>query len=213
MLAVQFKKARKDALKKYLAFKNGEIQTQKNIIIAENDNNFPLDKLETLKKGDFIKPIQLEDHYIVARLKEIKFPEPMQYQDAKEFSYQDLLIEKRYDTLEMRAKNELKDFSGEDIGFVSRDDVAKFTNLNQDEALQFLNNIFSSNEKEGFYVFKDKALLYKITDQRLHDSDKLEANKELIINSLKSIKTNSIENGLISKLEKEYKIERFYKGQ
>ena len=212
-LAVQFKKTKKEALKRYLDLKNGKITSQTDIVITEDSTDFPLKKIIDKKSGDFIKPIKLEDHYIVAKLKEIKPPQPMSYFDAKEFAKEDLLIEKRYDALEIEAKKQIDNFQGQDIGFVTRDDVEKFNNLNQDQALQFLNNIFSSDKKRGFYVFKDKAILYKVTDQKLYDDDTFKKNQELLTKNLKSIKTNLIESGLISKLEKEYKIERFYKGQ
>ncbi len=214
-LEVQFKKTKKEALKKYLALKNGKIDAQTDIIVMEDSTEFPLEKLINKKVGDFIKPVKLQDHYVVAKLKEIKLPKPMEYNEAKELAKEDLIIEKRYDALEKKAKNELENFQGKDIGFVSRDDIQKLTqlDLDQDEALQFLNNIFSSDAKKGFYVFKNRAILYKIVDQKLYDQEKFEITKELLAQNLKSIKTDLLRDGLISKLEKEYKIERFYKGQ
>ena len=208
---LKFKKAKKIALKKYLLLKKGKIKADEKMTLTEGKDNFPFEKLKRAKKGDVLKPIKQKSGFLVIKLDIINLPKPMKYEDAKRFVKQDLLEYKKLSLLEEKAKKMLKNFKGIDIGFVTRDDYKKLekAKLGENEALELLNNIFSSNKRESYYIFKDKAILYRITDQKLVDEKKLKENKDLIIKNVESLKESSIENALISQLARRYEIIRY----
>jgi peptidyl-prolyl cis-trans isomerase D len=210
---LQMKKAKKIALQKYLSLKKGKIKADKKVTVFESDQDFPKEKLKSAKKGEVLKPIKLENRYIVAKLQKMNFPEPMRYEDAKQLAKKDLLSSKKAAFLEAKAKEALKNFKGKDIGFVSRDDIKKIKVLNELEAAEFLNHLFQNREKKGYKIIGEKAVLYKILEQKLLDKDKLKNYKEFLADNIKKLKDDEIAQNLIVSLKNRYKIEQYYKGQ
>ncbi len=210
---LKLKKAKKIALKKYLLLKKGKIKTNQKLTLIEGKDNFPFEKLKNAKKGEILKPIKEKNGYLVIKLDIINLPKPMKYEDAKELVKADLTKEKKVELLKQKAAEIIKDFKGKDIGFVGRNDYEKLTdmNLTKEEAAEFLDKVFSNNIKIGFFVFGEKAILYKITEQKLFDENKLKENEKLLVKNITGIKESTIENSLIRKLQTKYKIEKFYK--
>ena len=210
---LQMKKAKTAILKKYLAIKNSKEKAEKTITVAEGNNEIPTQKIATASEGDYIKSIELDDGYLTAKLVSVNKPSPLKYEEAKKLAKADLTIQKRYKALEEKAKKSMKDFKGaKDIGFVSRDDTKKLDFLDEAQAAQFLNNLFSQQKKSGYFIFEDKAIVYKITDQKLFDAKKYAEKKVDITKSTQALKGNSAEKNLIKKLQNKYKIEKYVKG-
>ncbi len=209
---LKFKKAKKIALRKYLLLKKGKIKPEIKMTLSEGKDNFPFDKLKRAKKGEVLKPVKQKDGFLVIKLDIINLPKPMKYEDAKKFVKQDLLEYKKLTLLEEKAKKMVKSFKGKEIGFITRDDykkVSQIANLQENQAIELLNAIFSSDKKESYYLFKDKAILYRIKNQKLVDEKKLKENKDLIIKNVESLKESVAENKLISRLAKKYEIIRY----
>ncbi|NPA82283.1 MAG: peptidylprolyl isomerase [Epsilonproteobacteria bacterium] len=208
---LKFKKAKKIALKKYLLLKKGKIKAEEKMRLAEGKDNFPFEKLKKAKKGDVLKPIKQKNGFLVIKLDIINLPKPMKYEDAKNFVKQDLLEYKKLTLLEEKAKKMVDNFKGKDIGFVTRDDYKKLEseNFGENEALEFLNAVFSSTKKASYYLFKDRAVLYKVVDQKLFDKKKLKENKDIIIKNIERLKESVAENALINRLAKKYEIVRY----
>ncbi len=210
---LQMKKAKTAILKKYLAIKNSKEKAEKTITIADGNSEIPTQKIATASEGDFIKSIELKDGYITAKLISVNKPAPLEFKEAEKLAKADLTIQKRYQALEQKAKQSLKDLKdAKDIGFVSRDDTKKLDFLDEAQAAQFLNNLFSQQQKSGYFIFEKKAVVYKITDQKLFDAKKYAEKKVDIQKSTQSLKQNSAESNLIKKLQKKYKIEKYVKG-
>ena len=211
--AVQMKKAKTEALKKYLALKNKKISAEQNLTLREGESEIPLEKIRRAKAGEFIKTIPLENGYMTARLIRIELPKPLPFEEAKPQALAQLKAEKLHKLLEKRAKEELKEAKDlKDIGYVSREDAAKIDLLKPVEATELLNHIFSSPEKSGYYLFSDKAVVYRIEDQKLFDAEKFAKKREQLMQSAKGLKQNTMQGSLIEQLQKKYKIEKHIKG-
>lgn len=208
---VQFKKGKKEALKKYLSLKKGKIEATGTLKVYADDKSFPQEKLLKAKKDEVVKPIRLDNKYIVAKLLKANFSEPMNYESAKEFAKKDLIVFKRNKMLQKRAKEALVNFNGEEIGFVSVDDAQKIQGLNKEEASDFLHQVFSDQKLEGYAVFKNKAVAYKILEQKLLDKEKLTKYDMLLKENIKKIKEDEIRRGLLASLQDRYEVEKFYK--
>ena len=79
-------------------------------------------------------------------------------------------------------------------------------NLNEFEVQQLLNKIFTSDSKNGYLLLPNKAILYKITEQRINNK---QLGKELEV--LNNIKYNLMERAILDFLAKEYKIINYLK--
>ncbi|OQX73853.1 MAG: hypothetical protein B6D59_04325 [Campylobacteraceae bacterium 4484_4] len=211
--AVQMKKAKTEALKKYLALKAGKIKPQRIVTVDENDQRFPIAKLAKTAVGEFVKSIPSAHGYMTAKLIKVAQPEPLPFEKAKELAQNDLLIEKRFAELEDRAKKEVERLEGaKETPFVTHEDVEKIPGLTKEEAVEFLNHLFSQKGQKGYYLFKDKAVAYEIVAQKLLDRESLEKNRTKLEKAAETIKQNDTQNGLIRRLEKRYSIEKYYKG-
>jgi peptidyl-prolyl cis-trans isomerase D len=211
--AVQMKKAKTEALKKYLALKNGKISPEQNLTLEEGKSEIPLDKIRTAKSGSYIKTIPLKNGYMTAKLVRVELPKPLPFEAAKEQALAQLKAKKLQQLLQERAKaalKESKDFK--EIGYVSREDASKIDMLKPIEASELLNHIFGSTEKSGYYTFSDKAVVYRIEDQKLFDADKFAKKREELTQSAKGLKKNTMQGSLIEQLQKKYKIEKHIKG-
>jgi hypothetical protein len=83
--------------------------------------------------------------------------------------------------------------------------------LSQDEAIEFINNLFSSYDKKGYHIFEDKIVLYEIIDQLIFDQHKFQELKRELADSAQIIKQRAIESGVIKQLESMYEIVKYYR--
>ncbi len=211
---LQFKKGKRFALKKYLALKKGKIKANEKMTISVKQSLFPQDKLKTASVGDVLKPFTFGDAYIVAKVTKIDMPKPMTFEQAKNLVSKEYLKIAKKKQLENKAKNIVTNFNGgKDIGFVSRDDIKKIKGLNELEAVEFLNQVFNSSKKKGYKVFGNKAIIYKVLEQKLLDKNKLKTYSMLLESNVKNAKLAETNQKLLSKLREKYQIESYYKGQ
>ncbi len=211
---VQLKKAKKIVLKKYLALKNGKIEADKKLVLtAENSQNIPISEIAKLKVGSFAKAIELEDGYITAKLLKVDEPMPLEFEKAKESVRADLFQKKRKEILEAKVKEEAKELKDtQELDFISKADTKKVNMLSEDEAKLFLDQLFLSSQKKGYYIFDDKAIVYEIVDQRFSSKDRLKDEKEELSLAVDALKNSTIQNTLLDRLEKRYKIIKYNKG-
>ncbi len=210
---VQMKKAKTEALKRYLAFKSGKTSAEGNITVEEGNSEIPLDKIRTANVGTFIKTIKLPNGYMTARVVAVNLPHPLSYEEAKALARNDLMKEKAQTLLTEKAKEALKKAEGfKDIGYVSREDTDKLDFLAPQEAAQFLSHLFSAKKREGYMLLGNKAVVYEISDQKLFDEKKFAARREKLLESAKALKQNTLQDSLIRDLQKKYTIEKFIKG-
>jgi peptidyl-prolyl cis-trans isomerase D len=207
---VQLKMAKKEALKKYLAFKNGKLKADETRTLTAANSDIPLDKIISAKEGSYIKAIALKDGYITAKLTTVNKPEPLKFEIAKDSAYNALLKSNKQKLLEEKAKAESAELrEAQTLDYLSRDDASKITMLSENEANAFLNHLFSQSEKKGYYIFSDKAIVYEIIDQKLSSTDQNETQKENLIKNIKAIKNSTTQSMLIKQLETRYKIEKY----
>ena len=208
---LSLKHTENDALKIYLDFKNGAIQPQKIVTIKETSSEYDTTEFQTHSVGDVLKPIKKSDGYEILKLTDISFPAPKSYDEAKDEVKKILVLTKKAQLLNSKAQERAESFEGKDIGYISQN-TTSIDNLNSLEVLQLVKKVFSSNNKYGYVVFEDKAILYKITDQRLPNADAINNNKQFVEQIIEQVKTNEIKNDVIKELKNRYKITQYIQG-
>lgn len=210
--AVQQKAAKTAVLKKYLAFKKGEIKAEKKEVVDAASSTFPVAALKDKKAGDYLKAVALPNGYLTAHIETVNKPKPLPFEDARKIVEMKLRQDKAITLLEAKAKKEstaLQD--GEDLGFVTPADSAKIKGLKPQEASQFLQYLFSKEDKKGYFILANNALVYNITEQTFSNQETNASKMENIVKNLTAMKANAIQSGLIKELKKKYKIKRFIK--
>lgn len=203
------KKAKKEALKKFVALKNGEITGIKLSKAEIDSKDIPIDlaqELLKLKDAENIKPIELGDGFIFAKVSKLYKSEPLPFDQAKAEAKLSFLKDKSLLALKESAKNEQQTFKGADIGYVTKADSAKLSFLSPEEAQKFVTDLFESKKESGVVIFSDKAVLYRISEQRLLGNDEFVAKKEFLNANILPFKSSLINEGLLENLKKKYEV-------
>ena len=210
---LRLKNDKKSSLESFLAFKKGEVNASETKVIFDDDTLYPLDKIQIASRDEVLKPVILKDNYVIIKLKEIKFPEPMPYEMAKKDANRDLLEELKSAALEKKATAKLENFTGNDIGFVSRDSVKSIAGLSEAKSAEFLSHVFDNTTKKGYKVIDGKAIVYEVLEQKLLNKDKAKQYVSMISENVLQVKQAELNQNLIKKLAAAYKVEQYYKGK
>jgi peptidyl-prolyl cis-trans isomerase D len=206
--ALLAKKRKRDAIITMKKLKKGELQFKTISNITLNNSYIPLSLMQKLVETKFLKPSLTEKGWLIAKLIKVNKPVILPYEKAKELAKEDLIKEKRVAVLEKLAKKNLKQFKGQEIGFVGKDDVMKLQMLSVEDATDFLTSLFASKTAEGYTLLpKDapnKVVVYKIKEQKLLDDNKYKKYKDNIGQYTKNLKREEFENSLIEELKKLY---------
>ncbi|MCP4969503.1 MAG: peptidylprolyl isomerase [Arcobacter sp.] len=205
---LNLKATKKVALKKYLKIKKAKETLNKKETISEdklfysNENN---QKIKTSVPGDLLKPFLHNDKYIIVKVVNKISPKTLSFEDAKILAQADYTKVSKSLKLEEEANKALENFEGINIGYVARDSFDKIDGLNKDEALNFLNQLFSSNKKEDKIIIGNKAIVYKINDTKLSDYDS--SKKDLVETTINNLLNQELMNNLVKNLENRYEVQ------
>ena len=198
----QKREAQKDALKTYNDFIANKISGTK-ITISEVDiNDEILNAINTTKEGGIIKPMFDDDKFVSMKIIRKLPQQTKSFDEVKNILKSDYEKIAKKDAIKKEAESRINVFRGQDVGFVSINQTRQIKNLNEFEMQQLLSKIFTSDSKNGYLLLPNKAILYKITEQRI--INKKIDNKEL--ETFKNIKYNLLERAVLDFLAKEYKI-------
>lgn len=202
-----------DALKKYIALKKGDLQTDIKLSVSDNNSTFPVNELTAARTGEFLKPFLYQDGYLVSKVSKVNPPREMTFQEAKVLATSVYKTVKADKELEKLANDKLTSFEGKDLGYVTRDSKISYGGINDGEFSMFLNELFNRpTTKPDFIKLGNKAIVYKITDQKLADSAKIDEYKENLLQNAFAVKNTELTSNLLQALQKRYEIRQFYKG-
>ena len=210
------KLAKKEALKKYIAFKKGKINATKQITITQEDTTLPPQLLERIKIATdkkVFKPLLQDNRYIIVRVDKKILPQSMSFEEAKTLVQKDFENELKAKELLKLAKKEMKNFKGHITpDYICRDDIDKLPPLLSQEAAKFLKELFIQKDANGYIALTDhKIVLFKILDQKLTMPKKIDKNRQLISDSSLQLKETLENQNILHKLQKVYNIV-VYKG-
>ena len=110
--------------------------------------------------------------------------------------------------LEEKAKAQLADFKGVDVGFIGRNHTQAIADLDTQETQEFIAQLFNQTEAKGYILLKDKAILYEILDQKLQNSDIITKNLDFLQRNGEQVKARLVEMAFMEHLLKIYKVVR-----
>ncbi len=209
------KKATKDsALRTYIAYKKGKlnpnvIKQTKNISASNNPFSKKLiDKISKLSNSSYIKPVIINDEYIIVKLLKTNPSKIKTFQEAKTEVLPSYITEQKRTKLLKLAKKSFPSFKGITTDFITTQDASKLKDLELQEANEFLINLFTSQKKNSFITLNNgKVVLYNIVEQKLLSKTNNNENNPIV-----KIKSALFNEGLIKTLQNKYKTEIFIKG-
>jgi peptidyl-prolyl cis-trans isomerase D len=205
----------KEALRTYISYKKESLDpsvTTQAFSISESSNPFGPDVLEKISKlsleKPYLKPQEIEGKFLIFKLIESKGSEPKSFEEAKIQAKAALSAEQTTQRLRTLAKNSLATFSGKTSAFLTRESIAKLPPLAEYEAAEFLEALFAQQDKRGFIELKgNKIVLFNILEQKLLAKENKTQEKNVL-----RLKTSLLNDGLLKKLEAQYPVTSYLKG-
>ena len=198
---------KKEALSLYLKLKKDEEKFDKIENFVESKLPFlaeNIEKINEVKSGEIIKPFFENKNYYIVKLTNKKPSVVLSFEDAKDRVTLDFEKELKSKKLDEMANNMLNGFTGDNISGVTRESISKIPALEQQEAANFLNQLFSATKKEGVIRLENKAVLYRINSSNMATYDKTK--DELVKNAVMQVQESDLVNNLLKKLETIYPI-------
>lgn len=207
---LNLKTTKTNANRSFVALKNGEKEFLDTKEVSYEDTDI-INNIEKLGIGDMSRPFEYKDTYMIAKVNKINEPREKTFDEAK-LEVISLLKEQK---TKIELENLAKSYEGgyKNIGFISRDATkSTLSGLSETEFVVFLNGVFSNNKKQNYIILDNKAVVYKILDQKLQNPEKISLYKDILSNNLKLLKDNVLLSEVLEDLKKRYIITNYYKG-
>ena len=207
--------AQKEALKEYIALRKNENPKAENLIIYEGNGDYGAEFINLLsqaKDQETLKPIKItkdkKSGYITAKITKIIPSKPKPYEAAQANAREDFVNAEKVRLLEEKATQSLESFKGVDVGYVGYGETKALKGLTKEESQEFIQELMNRKEEKGYILLGNKAILYKIFDQRVKNSAIISQNLDFLIQNGVQIKARMVEKEFLDYLSKTYKIVR-----
>ena len=205
----------KEALRTYIAYKKDKLDAsvvKKPFTLTASKNPFGTEALMKIMKlqaeKPYLKPLNINGKFMIFKLVSTKGSEPKSFEEASSKIKAAYIKEQTSQQLLTLANNSIETFTGKTSPFITRESIDKLAPLSEVEAAEFLESLFAQQTKRGFIILKDeKIVLFNILEQKLlkKGNDKQER-------SALQLKTSLLNDGLLKKLEAQYPVTSYLKG-
>ncbi len=216
LLALLNKEAtNKEALRTYIQYKKEKLDAntpKQTVTITQSTNPYGVTAFEKISKlslaKPYLKPQEVDGKFFIFKLIDSKGSEPQSFEEASEKVKATYIAEETSQRLEELAKNSVATFKGKTSPFVTRESIDKLAPLAEYEAAEFLEALFSQQEKRGFVKIKgEKIVLFNILEQKLLKKENNTQERNVL-----RLKTSLLNEGLLKKLEVQYPVTSYLKG-
>ncbi|MDA7817681.1 SurA N-terminal domain-containing protein [Sulfurimonas sp.] len=208
------KETKKEALRTYIAFKKEKLENTnvKYETISFSKNAFSPEALNKVSKltiqNPYLKPVLVNGEFITFKLINVNPSKTKEYQEVKDENFNNYVTQQRAIQTEELAKQSVSSFKGNVTDFITVKDTSKLTKLEENQAKEFLAQLFESQDKRAYIRLSNgDIVMYNILEQKLLSMTN--TNQDNPIVRLKSAMFNE---GLIKNLQSKYKTEIFIQG-
>ncbi|MDR2151975.1 MAG: SurA N-terminal domain-containing protein [Helicobacteraceae bacterium] len=207
--AAKLAKARRAALSAKIAWRDNQLAPQTLKSVEFRNDRFPVEVMQALESAQSLEvagPFETSGGFVIAKIDARRAAEPLPFDKARSAVEEELKRQKNVEYLKAESQKQLPDFKGETTDFLSRDDYDKVKGLSENEAEIFLERVFESKESEGAVELTDKAVVYRIVEQKLFEPNKLAEVDERLSEDVSRLKIEQVRRSLLESLQKRYEI-------
>jgi peptidyl-prolyl cis-trans isomerase D len=213
--ALDDKATNKQALRSYIAFKKGKLDTTiavETITIDEENNPYTAEIFAEIIAlnitSPFIKPRKVADKYVTIKLEQMNPATAKSFDDAKSAVLTDYTAQQGAQKLQELANSSLASFSGTQSDFITSSQYTPLAGLSEEETRLFVSKLFASAQKRGSVTLSEnKLVLFNITEQKLTDTTLGTEAAQIA-----RLKASIFDASLIKMLETKFTIESFVGG-
>ncbi|MDR2034277.1 MAG: SurA N-terminal domain-containing protein [Helicobacteraceae bacterium] len=205
-------KARREALIAKNAWRDGNATVTPVVVkgLEFRNNLFSIEVMQNFENQSSLKeiagPIEIQGAYALAKIDERRGAQPLPFEKAYPAVEEEIKRQKIAEYLKVESEKQLESFKGETTGFITRADYDQIKGLSEIEAESFLEQVFGSKAPEGVVSLEQKAVIYRIVEQKLFDQNKLLENDLRLSAEISQLKTGYIQRSLLENLQKRYPI-------
>lgn len=215
LAALDEKATNKQALRNYIAFKKGTLDSGvavETMTIDEENNPFSAEIFTEITAlnitSPFLKPRKVGEKYVIIQLKQANPATAKSFEEAKRAVLADYTAQQSAQKLQELANSSLESFSGLRSDFITAAQSAPLSGLNEEETKRFVAKLFASAQKRGYVPLSDKkVVLFNITEQKLDDTT---AGTEAA--QVARLKASIFNASLIKMLESKFTVESYVGG-
>ncbi len=168
----------KQALRNYIAFKKGQLDSSiavETITVDESNHPFTAEIFAEIAAlnvtSPFIKPRKVADKYVTIKLENINPATPKSFDEAKSAVLAEYKAQQSAQKLQELATRSLSSFKGQQSGYITSAQSAPLSGLSEEETKSFVSKLFASTQERGYVPVADnKLVLFNIIDQKLTDT-------------------------------------------
>jgi len=204
------KEMKKVALREYLNLKKDKIQFKETKTIYESSTFLNVEDLKTItssQENTVLKPFYKDNnYYVIKAIKKIQ-PQTLEYDTVKNKISTDYTIAKKSELLEQNADKILSNFTGKNIGYISRSNIPSINGLTDQERDEFIKDLFSATSILNKINLGSKVVIYKITNSKFAPYDQTQ--EQTVSETIGNLKASSLSASLLAKLATKYEIKSF----
>jgi len=176
--ALDEKATNKQALRGYIAFKKGKLDSSvvvETVTVDESNHPFTAEIFAEITAlnvtSPFLKPRKVGDKYVTIKLEQINPATAKSFEEAKSAVVADFTAQQGAQKLQELANSSLSSFSGAESDFITSAQSTPIAGLSEEETKLFVSKLFASAQKRGSVALSDnKLVLFNIIEQKLTDT-------------------------------------------
>ncbi len=213
--ALDEKATNKQALRNYIAFKKGKLDSAiavETITVDEENNPYSAEIFAEITAlnvtSPFLKPRKVGNGYVTIKLQQLNPATAKSFDDAKSAVLADHTTQQGAQKLQALANSSLSSFSGTQSDFITPAQSTPLAGLSDEETKLFVSKLFASAQKRGFVALsEEKLVLFNITEQKLVDTTTGTETAQVA-----RLKASIFDASLIKMLETKFTIESYVGG-
>ncbi|MGM0623036.1 MAG: SurA N-terminal domain-containing protein [Campylobacterota bacterium] len=194
VVAYQMERAKTQAQKDYIDFRDAKKEFEPQTLrLSENEmfDTQTWQELQDAQEGDVIKPNAHKDRYATIKIDKVIQPSVKPFEEVRETVAQQAHYEQGIKQLQEYAQSIQDSFKGTKTDFISFENLEGLEGLNEYEAQEFAKELFLSGQSSGVFARGERAIVYRVLQQRLGESTQDTA----------GIKESIFEENLLEKLK------------
>jgi peptidyl-prolyl cis-trans isomerase D len=207
--AAQIAKSKKDALKRYVQFKKGELSADESLTVNLNDSKLSKELWDAIQKSEIntvIKPKVIDNRYAAVKVINIVEPVVQPFADIKEKIKSLYKEDSQKEALLKLAEEKLTNIDNLELNvsnYITLNNAEKQElGINQQETATFISELFTSNEEKGIIPIGSKVMVYKIIEQKLVSLENNET--DIMKSNADQVKEQSFQANLMKELDRKY---------
>jgi len=213
---LKLKKSKKEAQKAYIAFKKGEVSSSEKLTLRVNDTKLSTEIWEEITQkstGDILKPKVASGRYATIKIEDVIEPRVKHFEEAEAEARAMVQMKIQQEGLWALAEKTLQNFEDTNTTiseFLTLNHNVNLAPLNDEESVQFIQKLFTSDEEKGIIHVVDKIVIYNILEQKVMPVD---ANQSISVSqTANQLKKSIFEDHFLQMLDKKYPVEVYVQG-